>query len=83
MEASTDCRVQIKSKIFESYKSSQLPFSKVNLPTLNLSLINQSPPKSFELPAMDLNFVNLEATKDIQAKLKKQKEELEKMSSPI
>jgi hypothetical protein len=83
LEASIDCKVQIKSKMFETYKSSQLLFSKVNLPSLNLSLINQSPQKLFELPAMDLNFVNLEATKDIQAKLKKQKEELEEMSSPI
>ena len=83
LETSTDCRVQIKSKTFESYKPNHLLFSKVNLPTLNLSLINQSPPKSLELPAMDLNFVNLEATQDIQAKLKKQREELEEMSSPI
>ena len=83
IEASTDCKIRIKSNTLEAYKPSRLTFSKVSLPTLNLSLMKNSNLTAFNPPLMDLNQINLKATQEIEAKIQEQKKTLEDMTSVV
>lgn len=83
LESPTDCKIRIKSMIFETYKSSRLVFSKVNLPILDLNLIEQRQSMTYNPPAMDLNYINLKATKEIETKLREQKQDLQDMTTTI
>jgi cbb3-type cytochrome oxidase subunit 3 len=83
IEASTDCKIRIKSNILETYKTSRLTFSKVSLPTLNLSLMKNSSPTVFIPPLMELNQINLKTTQEIEAKIQEQKKTLQEVTSTI
>lgn len=83
IEASTDCKIRLKSKILEAYKASRLTFSKVSLPKLNLSLIMDPGSIAFNPPSMDLNQINLKLTKDIEAQIKEQKKHLQEVTSVV
>ena len=80
LESPSNCKTKIKSIILENYKPSQISYSEVNLTILNFTSTEQHGP-IYNPPAMDLNYVNLKATKDIENKLEEQKKNLEKMTS--
>lgn len=83
LESPIGCQVRIKSTTFETYKPNRLTFSKVSLPIMNLNLVKQHQSISYNPPTMDLNYVNLKATKEIEKKLEEQKEDLQEMTTTI
>lgn len=82
LESPIDCKIKIQSIILETYKQSRLSFSEVNLPVLNLNQIEEHR-SIYNPPVMDLNYVNLKATKELENQLRDQKKELEQMTSTV
>ncbi|CAG9772265.1 unnamed protein product [Ceutorhynchus assimilis] len=80
LEVPVDCKAKIQSTTLESFKPSRLSFKEVNLPILDLSLINHNQSMPYDLPSLDLNIINVKTSKDIKEKLHEQKKKLEEIT---
>ncbi|CAG9765634.1 unnamed protein product [Ceutorhynchus assimilis] len=80
LEVLVDCKAKIQSTTLESFKPSRLSFKEVNLPILDLSLINHNQSMPYDLSSLDLNIINVKTSKDIKEKLHEQKKKLEEIT---
>lgn len=83
IEINNNCIVQINSIKLQTYKAGKLLFNKIQLPTVNLSTINNNRNVKLNVPNLNLGVINFKETNDLKKKIRQQENRIEEMNNPV